>query len=81
MSKQLLPADMNNEISISWARHQMAVTKMKNDERQSSSHYGLFDSLLPTVNFTEFLADNDSIVDEVSIVEDSGQHHGKKKYC
>ncbi|XP_041370990.1 putative amine oxidase [copper-containing] [Gigantopelta aegis] len=64
MSKQLLPEDKNNEISISWARYQMAVTKVKDDERQSSSHYGLFDSLLPTVNFTTFVADDDGIVDE-----------------
>ncbi|XP_067667900.1 putative amine oxidase [copper-containing] [Haliotis asinina] len=64
MSKQLLPEDEGNEIVVSWARHQLLVTKFMDDERDGSSPYGMFDSLEPTVNFTSFLADDESIVDQ-----------------
>lgn len=65
MAKQLLPEDQGNEIVVSWARHQLLVTQFKEDERDGSSPYGMFDSLDPTVNFTSFLADDESIVDQV----------------
>lgn len=65
MSYQPLPENSGNEATASWSRYQLAATKFKDWERTSSSCYGMFDSLDPVVNFTNFLADNESIVDEV----------------
>ncbi|XP_069138607.1 putative amine oxidase [copper-containing] [Argopecten irradians] len=59
----LLSRGMGNEPSISWARHQMAVTRRKDDEGQSSSIYATWDRKEPIVNFQSFLDDNESIVD------------------
>ncbi|XP_071095335.1 putative amine oxidase [copper-containing] [Haliotis cracherodii] len=64
MSKQLLPVNTGNEPAVSWARHQMAVTKFKEEERYASSCYAVFDSFDNTVNFTTFLADDEDVVDE-----------------
>ncbi|KAK6182675.1 hypothetical protein SNE40_010303 [Patella caerulea] len=64
MSKQILPEDKLNERSIPWARYQMAVTKYSDNEVSSSSIYGNFDGLQPVVNFTQYLADDENIVDE-----------------
>ncbi|XP_046373216.2 putative amine oxidase [copper-containing] [Haliotis rufescens] len=76
MAKQLLPEDQGNEILVSWARHQLLVTQFKEDERDGSSPYGLFDSLDPTVNFTSFLADDESIVDQDLVLWiPMGAHH------
>lgn len=69
MSKLLIPEGQGNEPSISWARHQMVVTKHKDDEFLSSSNYAVFDSANPVVNFSSFYADNENIVDEVSVIK------------
>ena len=65
MSKNLMPENLFNEKAISWARHQIAVTKRKEEEFRSSSNYGMLDTLQPVVDFSTFYADNESIVDEV----------------
>ena len=65
MSKQLLTEDMDNEVSIPWARQQLAVTVQKDDELVSSSPYAMFDSLDPVTSFANFISD-ESIVDKVS---------------
>ncbi|XP_071096192.1 putative amine oxidase [copper-containing] [Haliotis cracherodii] len=76
MSYQPLPENSGNEATASWARYQLAATKFKDWERMSSSCYGMFDSLDPVVNFTNFLADNESIVDEDLVLWASvGIHH------
>ncbi|KAK7496909.1 hypothetical protein BaRGS_00011889 [Batillaria attramentaria] len=64
MSKQMLPPDVDNERSLPWARHQLAVTVQKDDERVSSSPYAMFDSLDPVVNFTSFFSDDQNVVDK-----------------
>ncbi|KAK3757037.1 hypothetical protein RRG08_041813 [Elysia crispata] len=64
MSKNLMPENLFNEKAISWARHQIAVTKRKEEEFRSSSNYGMLDTLQPVVDFSTFYADNESIVDE-----------------
>ena len=68
MSKQILPEGVGMEPAVSWMRYQMAVTKRKEDERASSSVYAAFDARNPVVNFQSFIDDNESLVDEVSIV-------------
>ncbi|XP_046335328.2 putative amine oxidase [copper-containing] [Haliotis rufescens] len=76
MTKVLIPEDKGNEPVISWSRNQMTVTKFKDDERDGSSVYGMFDSMEPTVNFTSFYADNDDIVDQDLVAWISmGVHH------
>lgn len=65
VSKSLFPENEGNEPTFSWARHQLVVTKHKDEEFLSSSSYGMFDSADPVVNFTKFYEDNESIVDEV----------------
>ncbi|KAH9505400.1 hypothetical protein Btru_057176 [Bulinus truncatus] len=64
MSYNILPKDMGNERSVSWARHQMVVTKHKDAEFWSSSVYAALDGQDPVVNFTQFYADDENIVDE-----------------
>ncbi|XP_046581510.1 putative amine oxidase [copper-containing] [Haliotis rubra] len=76
MSHQPLPENRGNEATASWSRYQLAATKFKDWERESSSCYGMFDSRDPVVNFTSFLADNESIVDEDLVLWASvGIHH------
>ena len=65
MSKQLLTEGMDNEVSIPWARQQLAVTVQKDEELVSSSPYAMFDSQDPVTNFSNFISD-ESIVDKVS---------------
>ena len=67
MSKQLTPENKGKEMALSWARHQLVVTKHKDDEMGSSSCYALFDNRQPTVMFSNFTDDNDNIVDEVGL--------------
>ncbi|XP_060064088.1 putative amine oxidase [copper-containing] [Ylistrum balloti] len=59
----LLSQGIANEPSISWARYQMAVTRRKDDEGQSSSIYAMWDRKEPIVNFQSFLDDNENVVD------------------
>ncbi|XP_059159977.1 putative amine oxidase [copper-containing] isoform X2 [Physella acuta] len=76
MSKQLLPEGVDNEAPIAWARHQLVVTKHKDDEQVSSSPYAMWDSKNPVTDFTKFYADNESIVDEDLVFWiTSGMHH------
>lgn len=66
MSKQMLPEGVDNEVALPWARHQLVVTKQKDNEQVSSSPYAMWDSFNPVTDFTKYYADNESIVDEVS---------------
>ncbi|KAK3084716.1 hypothetical protein FSP39_017939 [Pinctada imbricata] len=63
-AKQILPPGVDKEPSVSWSRYQTAVTRRKETERHSSTLYAMFDTLDPVVNFTSFISDNESIVDE-----------------
>ncbi|BFZ22790.1 hypothetical protein BsWGS_25829 [Bradybaena similaris] len=75
-SKNLVAPDFGNEKTISWARHQMVVTRHKDDEVSSSSIYGMHDSLRPAVDFTTFYKDNETIVDKDLVFWiTSGLHH------
>ncbi|KAK3104224.1 hypothetical protein FSP39_025449 [Pinctada imbricata] len=75
-TKQILPLGVNKEPSVSWARYQTAVTRHKETERHSSSMYAMFDTLDPIVNFTSFISDNETIVDEDLVTWISiGTHH------
>lgn len=67
ISKQLVAEDIGNEPIISWARYQVAVTRQKDDERESSSIYGSWDANDPVVRFQDFIDDDEDIVDRVSI--------------
>ncbi|KAJ8303844.1 hypothetical protein KUTeg_017427, partial [Tegillarca granosa] len=62
--KQLIPTGMGFEDTISWSRYQMAVTIHKESERSSSSIHATFDAGDPVVDFSKFVEDNESIVDE-----------------
>lgn len=68
MSKQTLPIGRGAEPSVSWSRYQMAITKRHEHEQSSSSMYAVFDALDPVVNFQSFLDNNETIVDQVSII-------------
>ena len=67
MSKLMLPKGSGNEPSISWARYQVAMTRFKDMEPTSSSVYANLDTEDPIVHFQNFLDDDESIVDKVSI--------------
>ncbi|XP_059150262.1 putative amine oxidase [copper-containing] [Physella acuta] len=76
ISHNLLPRDRGNEGTIPWARHQMVVTRHKDDEIWSSSNYGMFDGLDPVVNFTKFYDDDEDIVDQDLVFWlTGGMHH------
>ncbi|XP_063071582.1 retina-specific copper amine oxidase [Engraulis encrasicolus] len=59
-----LPEDEPEERSMSWARYKVAITKHKDAEQTSSSLYSQNDIWSPAVDFSQFIADNESIVDE-----------------
>lgn len=69
MSKQLLPEGKGHEPSVPWSRYQMAVTKFKQTEVQSSSVYAIWDSYDPVNDFQSFLDDDEDIVDEVRLFD------------
>ncbi|KAI8767562.1 amine oxidase [copper-containing] [Biomphalaria glabrata] len=76
MSYNLLPNDSENEKTIPWARHQLVVTKHKDNEQWSSSNFGMFDGLNPVADFTKFYADDEMIVDQDLVLWISaGMHH------
>ncbi|XP_005100001.2 putative amine oxidase [copper-containing] [Aplysia californica] len=76
MSKQMLPENEDNEGTVPWARHQLVVTKHKDNERVSSSPYAMWDSQNPVTDFTTFYEDNDNIVDEDLVFWiTQGMHH------
>ncbi|CAG5121784.1 unnamed protein product [Candidula unifasciata] len=64
MSKQLLPEGVDNEVALPWARHQLVVTKHKDNEQVSSSPYAMWDSFNPVTDFTKFYEDDENIVDQ-----------------
>lgn len=65
ISKMLLPDDYGFAQSISWARHQLTVTKRKDEEEDSSSIFAMWDAKDPVVNFKNYSEDNENIIDEV----------------
>ncbi|KAH3835608.1 putative amine oxidase [copper-containing] [Dreissena polymorpha] len=76
MSKQKVKLGSGNEPSISWARHQLAVTKRKEDEPRSSSIYASWDAEMPVVNFQSFLDDNEALTDQDQVAwVTMGMHH------
>lgn len=64
MVKQLLPENFHMESSISWSRYQMVVTQYKDKEESSSSITALFGTKNPAVKFSNFVDDDDDIVDK-----------------
>ncbi|KAM3597772.1 uncharacterized protein V6R79_008993 [Siganus canaliculatus] len=56
-----LPESEPEERSMSWARYKVAITKHKDSERTSSSLYSQNDMWTPAVDFSRFIADNESI--------------------
>ncbi|KAL9971319.1 hypothetical protein ACROYT_G023830 [Oculina patagonica] len=64
MLKQLYPEDWMITPMLSWSLYQMAVTKYKANETQSSSIYNQNAPTDPQVDFRKYLMDNDSILNE-----------------
>ncbi|XP_072270939.1 amine oxidase [copper-containing] 3-like [Pyxicephalus adspersus] len=52
-----LPNESPVEDAMGWARYKLAVTKRKDDEPESSSIYNQNDPWSPTVNFSNFIND------------------------
>lgn len=75
MSKFLLPqTDVNR--GASWSQYQIAVTKQKDEEVESSSIYHQFNSIDPIFIFDDFINDNESIIDEDLVAwVTMGMHH------
>ncbi|XP_064171012.1 retina-specific copper amine oxidase [Anguilla rostrata] len=59
-----LPMDAPEEKSMSWARYKVAITKHKDEESSSTSLHSQNNMWTPAVDFSRFLADNESIVNE-----------------
>uniref|UniRef100_A0A8C5GJ00 Amine oxidase n=2 Tax=Gouania willdenowi TaxID=441366 RepID=A0A8C5GJ00_GOUWI len=59
-----LPESQPEEKSMSWARYKVAITKHKDLERTSSSLYSQNDMWSPAVDFSKYIADNESIENE-----------------
>ncbi|CAG5126198.1 unnamed protein product [Candidula unifasciata] len=64
LTKTLLPEGDGFEPSMSWGRHQMFVTRHKDDEMTSSSMFAMWDAADPVVNFKTFWDDDESIMDQ-----------------
>ncbi|KAK3699890.1 hypothetical protein QZH41_016553, partial [Actinostola sp. cb2023] len=62
--KQLYPEDWLMVPMMSWSLYQVAVTRYKDSERQSSSQYNQNAPTDPHVDFRDFLADNEDIVNQ-----------------
>ncbi|CAG5130884.1 unnamed protein product, partial [Candidula unifasciata] len=76
VAKSLLESDLANENSIPWARHQIVVTKHKEEEASSSSVYALLDSQDPAVDFSKYYEDDENIVDQDLVFwVTAGSHH------
>ncbi|KAJ8404424.1 hypothetical protein AAFF_G00341970 [Aldrovandia affinis] len=58
------PESVPEERSMSWARYKVAITKYKENELTSSSLFSQNDMWTPAVDFSQFIEDNESIVDE-----------------
>ncbi|XP_065133250.1 retina-specific copper amine oxidase [Paramisgurnus dabryanus] len=59
-----LPESEPEERSMSWARYKVAITKHKDNEQTSSSLYSQNYMLSPFVDFSKYIADNESIDNE-----------------
>ncbi|CAL1533785.1 unnamed protein product [Lymnaea stagnalis] len=64
MTKAILPEGEGFEPSVSWGRHQMAVTRQKDDEMSSSSMFAMWDAEDPVVSFKKYWEDNEDILDK-----------------
>ncbi|XP_037648199.1 retina-specific copper amine oxidase [Sebastes umbrosus] len=59
-----LPESQPDERAMSWARYKVAITKHKDLEQTSSSLYNQADMWTPAVDFSKYIADDESIEDE-----------------
>ncbi|XP_063053860.1 membrane primary amine oxidase-like [Engraulis encrasicolus] len=59
-----LPESEPEERAMSWARYKLAITKHKDSEQHSSSLFNQNDIFPPAVDFSKFIADNESIENE-----------------
>ncbi|CAB1460813.1 unnamed protein product [Pleuronectes platessa] len=59
-----LPESQAEEKAMSWARYKVAITKHKDSEQTSSSLYNQNDVWSPAVDFSKYIADNESIENE-----------------
>ncbi|CAL8271626.1 unnamed protein product [Lota lota] len=59
-----LPESQPEERSMSWARYKVAITKHKDLEQTSSSLYSQNDIWSPAVDFSKYIMDDESIVNE-----------------
>ncbi|KAL5004820.1 hypothetical protein ScPMuIL_018276 [Solemya velum] len=76
IAKQMAAEGLGNEPTISWARYQVAVTRQKDDERESSSIYGSWDAHDPVVRFQNFIDDDEDIIDQDLVAWITlGTHH------
>lgn len=64
LAKKVMPDGVGNEPGAPWMRYQMAVTQRKESEPYSSSKYASFDGENRTVNFEDFIGD-ENIKNEV----------------
>ncbi|RUS71846.1 hypothetical protein EGW08_020393 [Elysia chlorotica] len=64
LTKTLLPEGEGFEPSVTWAQHQMAVTRHHDDELSSSSIFAMWDASDPVVSFKSFWQDDEDIVDQ-----------------
>ncbi|KAH9520283.1 hypothetical protein Btru_060424 [Bulinus truncatus] len=64
MTKSIIEEGTGFEPSVSWGRHQMSVTKQKDDEMSSSSMFAMWDAKDPVVNFKKFWENNEDIIDQ-----------------
>lgn len=75
LAKKVMPDGVGNEPGAPWMRYQMAVTQRKESEPYSSSKYASFDGENRTVNFQDFIGDenirNEDLVAWVTL----GVHH------
>ena len=62
--KQMYPKDWELVKGAAWSLNQMTVTKRKEDEGRSSSIFNQNSMYDPVVDFANFTADNESIVNE-----------------
>nr|XP_020479158.1 primary amine oxidase, liver isozyme-like isoform X3 [Monopterus albus] len=59
-----LPESQAEERAMSWARYKVAITKHKDSEQTSSSLYSQNNIWTPAVDFSQYIEDNESIVDQ-----------------
>ncbi|XP_030234116.1 retina-specific copper amine oxidase isoform X1 [Gadus morhua] len=59
-----LPESAPEEKAMSWSRYKVAITKHKDAEQTSSSLYSQNDIWSPAVDFSKYIADNESIDNE-----------------